>query len=255
MSDAGGLSSVRNALRVLEAFSWGEPLLGVSELARRLEVSKSSAHRLVTTLASEGFLAQASDGRYRLGIRLYELGTLVVTGLELREVAHPVLERLRNETNETVHLAVLDGVEVVYLERFESQATLRLFSRIGRRMPAHSTSSGKAILAWSPPDVVQQVVAAGLKRVAPRTIASRSGLAHALEQTRERGYSVSFEESEVGVSSVGAPIFGHDGDVIAAVSVAGPTQRVSESALPRLSSKVVRAAHAISREMGYRVAG
>lgn len=254
MSDRG-LSSVRNALRVLEAFSWAEPVLGVSELARRLGISKSSAHRLVTTLASEGFLAQTDDGRYRLGIRLYELGTLVVTGLELREVAHPILERLRNETNETVHLAVLDGIEVVYLERFESQATLRLFSRIGRRMPAHATSSGKAILAFSPPEVVKEVIAGGLKRVAPRTIASRSGLLHALEQIRERGYSVSLEESEVGVSSVGAPVFGHDGDVVAAISVAGPTQRVTESALPRIASKVVRAADAISRGMGYRVAG
>jgi DNA-binding IclR family transcriptional regulator len=243
---------VRNALHLLEQFSYTEPVLGVSELARRLGLAKSTVHRMLTTLLDEGFVRKTGDGRYRLGFRLYELGQLVVSSLELREVAHPTLERLRNDTGETVHLAVLEGADVVYLERFESPSTLRLFGRLGRRMPAHSTSSGKCLLAYSPPDVIDAVVAAGLPRLAPRTITSRAMLVRVLRQVRRDGYASSIDESEPGATSVAAPVFGVDGTVIAAVSVAGPSQRIPPESIPRCSRLVRRAADAISSGMGHR---
>ncbi len=244
-------STVTNALHVLNQFSYADRVLGPSELARRLGLAKSVVHRLLVTLTAEGYLEQMEGGRYRLGIRLYELGSLVIHGVELREVAHPVLEHLRNATNETVHLAVLDGTEVIYLDRMESQATLRMFSRIGTRMPAHATSSGKSILAFSPDEVVRAVLAGKLRRIAPRTITSRAALLRALEQVREQGYAVSIEESELGASSVGAPIFGHDGEVIAALSVAGPSPRLTPEAIPRVARLATSAAAEISRGMGY----
>jgi DNA-binding IclR family transcriptional regulator len=243
---------VRNALRLLEQFTYAEPVLGVSELARRLGLAKSTVHRMLTTLLDEGFVQRTVDGRYRLGLRLYDLGQLVVNSLEVREVAHPILERLRNETGETVHLAVLEGADVVYLERFESPSTLRLFGRLGRRMPAHSTSSGKCLLAYASPDALDAVVVAGLSRLAPRTITSRTMLARALRQVRRDGYASSIDESEPGVTSVGAPVFGFDGTVIAAVSVAGPSLRITPESIPRYSRLVRRAADAVSTGMGHR---
>ena len=250
----GQLSTVTHTLRLLQQFTFDEPVLGVSELARRLGTGKSTVHRMLRTLQAEGFVAKTNDDRYRLGFKLYELGQLVVHTTELRAVAHGILERLRNESAETAHLAVLDGTEVVYLERFESQATLRLFGRVGRRMPAHTTSSGKAMLAFASPDVVDAVVQTGLRRLGPRTITSRPVFLQALAEVREHGVSVSFEESESGVASVGAPVLGHDGTVIAAVSVAGPSLRMTREAMPRFSRMVLRAAADISAGMGYRVA-
>jgi DNA-binding IclR family transcriptional regulator len=248
----GGLATVRNALHLLEQFTYTEPVLGVSELARRLGLAKSTVHRMLTTLLDEGFVQKTADGRYRLGLRLYDLGQLVVNSLEVREVAHPTLERLRNETRETVHLAVLEGADVVYLERFESPSTLRLFGRLGRRMPAHSTSSGKCLLAYAPPDAIDAVVAAGLPRLAPRTLTSRAMLIRALRQVRRDGYASSIDESEPGVTSVGAPVFGFDGTAIAAVSVAGPSLRITPESIPRYSRLVRRAADAVSTGMGHR---
>ena len=250
----GQLSTVTHTLRLLQQFTFDEPVLGVSELARRLGTGKSTVHRMLRTLQAEGFVAKTNDDRYRLGFKLYELGQLVVHTTELRAVAHGILERLRNESAETAHLAVLDGTEVVYLERFESQATLRLFGRVGRRMPAHTTSSGKAMLAFAAPDVVDAVVQTGLRRLGPRTITSRPVFLQALAEVHEHGVSVSFEESESGVASVGAPVLGHDGTVIAAVSVAGPSLRMTREAMPRFTRMVLRAAADISAGMGYRVA-
>jgi DNA-binding IclR family transcriptional regulator len=250
--NGAGLATVRNALHLLQQFTYDDPVLGVSELARRLGLGKSTVHRLLTTMAGEGFVQRTPDGRYRLGLRLYELGQLVVNSLGLREVAHPILENLRNETRETVHLAVLEGVDVVYVERFASPSTLRLFGRLGRRMPTHSTSSGKCLLAFSTPDMVEAVVAAGLSGLAPRTITSRNVLQRALEQVRRDGYACSSDESEPGVASVGAPVFGHDGSVIAAVSVAGPCSRLTQESIPRYARLVRRAADGISSGMGHR---
>jgi DNA-binding IclR family transcriptional regulator len=244
------LSSVDNALRILLAFSPEEPTLGVSELARRLGLGKSTVHRLLQTLLRQGFVIRTPDGRYRLGFVLHELGQLVVHGLRLRQVAHPILEHLRFATNETVHLAVLEGADVMYVERLESATTMRMFDRVGQRVPAYITSSGKCLLAWAAPEAVEVVVAAGLRRRAPRTITSEALFRQALADVRSRGYAVSVEEGERDVASVAAPVRGGDGSVIAAVSIVGPVLGVNESSLPHLIPLVRRAADQISAGMG-----
>lgn len=250
MSGAG-LSSVQNALRVLRALSDADPGLGVTELASRLKMAKSTCHRLLNTLADDGFVRKLEDGRYALGLALWELGSRVVGRLELREVAHPILEDLRNSTGETIHLALLDGDSVVYIDRFESKATLTLFRRIGFRAPVHVTSSGKAILAYSPPEVVERILNAGLRKVGPGSITSKKKLLAALEEIRQEGCVVSVEESEAGVASVGAPVFDHSGRVVGSISVAGPTQRIGDGKLPSLKRQVRLAAQKISRGLGY----
>ncbi len=245
------LSTVTRALSVLQAFSYDRPVLGVSELARQLGIGKSSVHRILSTLAEEGFVVKTADDRYRLGFKLHELGQLVVSGLELRQVAHSPLERLRNDCGETVHLAVLEGTDAVYVHRFESPSTLRMFSRVGRRVPAHTTSSGKCLLAFGDPANVDLVIRNGLARIGPRSITTEVGLQHALRELRANGYVVSVEENERGVVSIGAPVFGHDGTCIAAVSMAGPTIRVTRDQVPRFVTMVRRCALDISIGMGF----
>lgn len=245
------LSTVTRALQVLQAFSYDRPVLGVSELARQLGMGKSSVHRILTTLAEQGFVVKTPDDRYRLGFKLHELGQLVVSGLELRQVAHVALERLRNDCGETVHLAVLEGTDAVYVHRFESPSTLRMFSRVGRRVPAHTTSSGKCLLAFGEPAAVDLVIRNGLARIGPRSITTEVGLQRALREVRANGYVVSVEENERGVVSIGAPVFGHDGSCIAAVSMAGPTIRVTRDQVPRFVTMVRRCALDISIGMGF----
>lgn len=244
-------SSVTTALRLLKAIGPGERSLGVSELARRLGIAKSTAHRLLALLANEHFARRTANGQYALGFALWELGTRMVAGLDLREAAHPALERLRNATQEAVHLAILEGRDVIYIDRIESPATLQLFRRIGYRMPAHATSSGKAILAFSPALTVQAVLGNGLRRLTPNTVGSRAALGSELARTRARGYAASFGESEIGVNSVGAPIFDRDGRPVGAISVAGPSVRLARQRVAQIARLVKQAASEVSRNMGY----
>lgn len=249
MSDQ--LTSVAKTLRILEAFSYVEPVLGVSELARKLNMGKSSVHRSLSTLLEGGYVTKTPDDRYRLGLKLHEMGQLVVSGFRLHEVAREPLERLRANGHEAVHLAVLDGVDVVYIDRFESPGTARMFNRLGRRMPAHVTSSGKCLLAFGEPHLTEAVLARGLARVAPRTITSVNLFQDSLAATRSQGYAVSVEESQPSVSSIAAPVFGRDGGCIAAVSLVGPASSMTGEHLPKYLTLVRRCAREISDGMGF----
>jgi len=233
-------------MAVISAFSYGDPVLGVSELSRRLGLGKSTVHRILTTLADDGFVERTNDERYRLSIKMYELGQQVAASIELRELVHPALERLRNESGETAHVAVLSGTDVVYVDRLESPQMLRLLTRVGRRRAAHATSSGKCLLAFGAPADVAAVVATGLPRLGPRTITSKSMLDKRLADVRRRGYAISVEEAAPGVASVAAPIFDGAGECIAAVSVTGPVTRLPGERLDQLARLVLSAAASVS---------
>jgi IclR family transcriptional regulator, KDG regulon repressor len=253
-ADPGRLSSVRNAARLLREFSGVDRELGVTELSGRLGLGKSTVHRLLATLAEERLLERdAASGRYRLGLGLYELGAVVAAHVDLHEAAMPALVSLRQRTGETVQVAVLDGLEAVYVERLDSPHTLRIFSRVGHRLPAHCTSSGKVLLAGLPPETLDARLAQW-KPVAmtPRTITDEQALRAELRTVAQRGWAENVEEGEPGVASVGAPIRGMDGTVTAAISVAGPISRVRGASLRRFCGPVIEAANAISRRLGYR---
>lgn len=245
------LSTVTRALQVLQAFSYERPVLGVSDLARQLGLAKSTVHRILTTLAEQGFVVRTDDDRYRLGLKLHELGQLVVNSLELRQVAHTPLERLHVDTGETVHVAVLEGTDAIYVHRIESERTLQTFARVGRRVPAYTTSSGKCLLAFGDQDSVDASVRAGLKRIGPRSITTEKALREALRTIRANGFAVSVEENQKGVLSIGAPVFGADRSCVAAVSMAGPTVRITTDQVPRLVRLVRRCALDISVGLGF----
>ena len=238
---------------MLKQFSTRDRELGVSELARRLELGKSTVHRLLVTLTSEHLLEQdPHNGKYRLGIAMHDLGQAVSTRLDLHEAVIPPMEQLRNTTGETVHTAVLDGREVVYVERLDSPHTLRLFLEIGRRNDAHSTATGKCLLAHLPDDDLERTLNGWkLKAKTPHTITSQAKLRSELAETRKRGYAQNLHESEVSVISVAAPIRDLNGKVIASMGVAGPDSRM-EPRMRGTTQSVLQAAAVASHRLGYR---
>jgi IclR family transcriptional regulator, KDG regulon repressor len=248
-----GLSSVSNAARVLKLFLSREATLGVSEIARRLGLAKSTAHRLLTTLGAEGLVEQdRATGGYRLGIVMFELGEAVRVHLDLHTACAPVLASLREETRESTQVGVLNGHEVVYVDRLESAHSLRLFTETGRRVPVHCTSSGKVLLAYlAPPDRKALLARAPLSRHTPHTITDRDALAAELDRVRRRGWSEAVQEREIGVASVAAPIRDARGDVVAAISIGAPIARLAAAQRRRLGPVVVAAGEAASRRLGW----
>lgn len=251
-TDRQVLSSVRNAARLLKEFSSRDREFGVSELARRLDLGKSTVHRLLVTLAEEHLVEQDDiTGRYRLGLAIYDLGAAVATGLDLHEAVMPSMEQLRAATSETVQVAVLDGREVVYIERLDSPHTLRLFLELGRRNWAHATGSGKCLLAYLPPTDLDRILDGWeLPAVTKHTITDHDVLRAELKSVRRRGLAHNTGESELGVISVAAPIRDVSGKVRASISVAGPTERL-QPMLHQLELGVVEMAAATSRRLGW----
>ena len=247
------LTSVRNAARLLKQFSTRDRELGVSELARRLDLGKSTVHRLLSTLTAEHLLDQDPlTGKYRLGLAMHDLGAAVATHLDLHEAVIAPLEQLRNTTSETCQVAVLDGREVVYVERLDSPQTLRLFLEVGRRNDAHSTSTGKCLLAFLPDSELDRALDGwSLAAKTPHTITDHRRLRSALKDIRKQGYAWNLHESEVGVLSVAAPIRNLAGRVIAAMSAAGPETRM-EPAMRPVTQAVIQAAAQASRRLGWR---
>jgi len=252
-TDRATLSSVRNAARVLRAFSRAGQELGITELSRQLGLGKSTVHRLVTTLTAERLLERGSTpGRYRLGLVLYELGSRVTEHVDLHQAALPALATLRHETGEMVHVAVLDGLEVVYVERLESHNLLPVFRQVGHRLPAYTTSSGKILLAALPPgELTRRLTDWHPRAVTPWTITDKNRLLTELAAVAKRGWAQNQEEGHLGIVSVGAPIRGRDGRVMASVSVVGDSARM-RAMMRRATALVIESAGVISRRLGYR---
>jgi len=241
---------------VLECFLTTEEL-GASEVARRIGVAKSTAHRALVALAQGGLLDRVPSGRYRLGLRLYDYGQLAIDRLLLRELALPILAHLRDQVSETVQLGIPAGHEVLYVDRLEGSHGLRFHSDSYRRVLAHSSSSGKAIAAFNPA-VHQAIARRGLIRHTPHTVVQPAKFEAQLELVRRQGYVLSTEETEVGLSSVAAPVFVPGADTgrgdeverlaVAAISVAGPTQRIAPR-LNHVAPRVKEAADLLTEQL------
>lgn len=242
------------ALAILEILSVGGRDFPLGEIAHRLELHKSTAHRLLMVLERHKLIERnASTGRYRLGLKLFELGTRAVSRLDLRERARPILERLVLETSETVHLCILDDTEVVYLDKVEPERSVRMSSSVGRRNPAYCTAVGKAILAHLPEEQVEAIVRKhGLKAMTANTITSFLELKSELASIRDRGYAIDNEEIEEGVRCVGCVVRNFSGGPVAAISVSGPAFRLTRQKVKSVSRPVIAAAHALSAELGFK---
>lgn len=238
-------SMVGKALRLLTAFRPGDQDVSLAELHRRTGIAKPTAHRLLGELRRWQVVESGPRG-YRLGMRLFELGQRVPHQRDLRDAAAPFLADLFEATHETVHLAVLEGVEVVYVQKIDGRRGPEIPSRVGGRMPAYCTGVGKVLLAHAPPERLAEVIAAGLLPRARRTITMPGRLAADLASIRERGVATEFEESAPGLCCVAAPVLGSDGHAVAAVSITGWITRLDPA---RFGPAVRTAALGIARRV------
>jgi DNA-binding IclR family transcriptional regulator len=247
------LSSVATAFRLLNAFSEEEVEIGVSALAKRLGIAKSTVHRLAVTLVAEGILEQNPENeKYRLGINLFRLGALVRQRMNVSNEAKPYLIELREQTHETVHLAILNQNQIMYVYNLESRQAIRARSDVGVRKPAYCTAEGLAMLAFQPEEILASVIAEGLIPRTAHTSTDPARLRSRLAEVRQSGFAVEDEESEIGMRCIAAPVRDSAGAVIAAVGVAGPLPRLSKKAIQAFVPNVVRTADAISARLGHR---
>ncbi len=214
-------------LQALEILARSPDPLGPSRLASTIGLDKATAGRLLYTLAEAGFAQPLGDGTYRLSSKLLELAHTAPLAPRLRDVARPHLLALRDETGETVHLGILEDDHVVYIDKVDGTHPIRLVSAVGLPMPVHTTALGKAVLAWMEEEARERLLARlDLKPRTDRTITTLDALRHDLERTRRRGFSLDDRENEEHASCVGAPVLGADGEVLAMISLSGPSQRV-----------------------------
>jgi DNA-binding IclR family transcriptional regulator len=239
-------------LAILDALAAERGDASVTELAETLKLHKSTVHRLLMILSQHRLVERDANGRYHLGLKLFELGTVAIGKFNIKERARNHLQTLLDEVDETVHLCVLEGGEVLYLDKIESTRSIRMACRTGRRNPAHCTAVGKAILAHLPErDLDELLKVHGMPRMTPKTITTPADLKADLKKIRERGYSIDDEEVEEGVRCVGAAILGHYGRPLAAISVSAPSFRVTMEKVPMIASALCRVARALSEESGY----
>ena len=245
---------VDRAISVLNVLADGKPRT-LTELSKEIEINSSTTFRLLATLLSHNFIKQEnSTGQYRLGLACLELARAYSTGNEIRHIALPVLEALRNATKETVHLAVLDELEIIYLEKLEGLHAIGLMSsRVGRRAPAYCTGIGKALLAQIDSDLIASLLQdITLKQYTDMTIVDERKLLAHLELVRNRGYALDLGEHENDVRCVAAPVFDQNGKTVAAISVSGPKDRIDPvESNHLLIEQTTEAASTISGQLGY----
>ncbi|MFC5065764.1 IclR family transcriptional regulator [Actinomycetospora atypica] len=239
-------SVLGRALGVLGAFSDSSPELALADIVAVTGLPPATAHRIVAELVAWGALERVGRGRYRVGMRLWRVGALAPIARTLREAALPPMQDLAAVTGHVVHLVVRDGFRALFVERLAGQEDSTVRSRVGRDMPMHASGPGKVLLAHSPPQLVEDIVARGLPRLAPGTITDAATLRSALDDIRRTGYCLSYQEMTEGVSTVAAPITDGEGRVVAALAVVVPASLSLQPFVPA----VQLAAAAASRRLG-----
>jgi IclR family pca regulon transcriptional regulator len=250
--------SLERGLAILAAFRSGRPLIGVSDLAREIGLSRSTTHRYIATLAGLGYLQQdGATRKYRLGPRVLDLGFSAINSMDLREVAAPHLQQLSDETGHTVNMAVLDGPEIVYIERCRTsragQRDIDLNLHVGSRLPAYCTSMGKVLLAGLAPETLRAVLKqTQLHQRGPNTLTQKADLLAELARVREQGRAVNNEELAYGLRSIAVPVRAQSGEVVAAINLAVHRTMVSfDALLARFAPPLERTAAEISARIGY----
>ena len=244
---------IDRAAQILDCFGFDHQELSVSEIGAKTGLHRSTAHRILMALEYNDLIKQnPSTGKYHLGIKLFKLGHQAVSQLNLRETCRPFLSRLMNDTKETIHLAVLDDDQVLYLDKVEGPHALRMPSRVGRHIPTYCTSLGKAMLSCLDDQEVKSILRRQtLKPHTENTVKNIHQLLADLGSVRKRGYAVDNEEIEIGLRCVGAPLRDYTGGMVGAISVAAPSARLSEKNTPVIGRMVIAIAAEISEQLGF----
>jgi len=246
------IQSVFRALKILECVAENENLISLTEISRKMGLSKSTTHGLIATLEMYGYIQQDLEtGKYSLGLKTFELGQAYAASLDIREIALPDLKELSELYQETAHLAILSGDEVVYIDKVDgNRSSIGIRTRIGGRNPAYCTGVGKVLLAGLSEDTVKEMYAGKpFKKFTKNTVSDLTALAKQLQRVRETGYAMDSEEIEPDLQCVAAPVRDSQGVVIAAISLSGPANRFHN--MEQIISAVIKAAEQVSMRLGY----
>ncbi len=245
------LSSVTTAIHLLKAFTDEDHELGISELAKRLDVAKSTVHRLATALLGEGLLQQNPEtGRYGLGVGLFLLGSLARARLDVTTESKRVLKALRERTKENVRLAVLERASVVFLHDFEGDHPVRLRSMTGQLRPAFCTAEGLCLISGLRAQQLEEFLSFPRYQRTKQTVVEEEAFLARIRKVKQRGYAFEDEECDAGTRCVAAPVYDAEARIVAAIGVAGPRARIRKSQAPRLAQTVIEAANEVSQSMG-----
>lgn len=246
-----GLKSLTKVVRVLDAFSTRDRALALTDICRITGFPKSTTHRLLAAMRESGLLDQDGErDRYRLGMKLFELGNIVLANMELHREARPFVDMLARQGGHSVHLAVFDGRRAIVIHRTDPSPDRVASPTMIEQAPVHCTGVGKAILAWQPEPVVQRIVAAGLARFTESTITDPAALRRELKAIRDRGYAIDEAEHQPGLRCIGAPIRDRSANVIAGISITGPAWRLPLTEVESIARLVVHHAAAIGAALG-----
>lgn len=246
------IQTVQRIAQILHCFSESEPDLGVMQISRRTGLHKSTTSRLLAALHQEGFVEKDPEtGKYRLGLTLVDLAGVVLDRQNLRQAAQDQIHALSEFTQETINISILDGDECVNIETVRSPKSIRYAGRLGRRTPLHCTSTGKIQLTYMKPEARRRYLSRQLEAYTQKTITDPNTLRVEMAQICEQGYAVALEEFEEGLAAIAAPIWDHRGEVIAALSISGPTYRMDTRSLQKFVGPLKKAAANISRLLGY----
>ncbi len=251
-ADGVVVQSLARALDILDCFSGYQAELGIKDIAQETGLGKSTVYGLVNTLAVHRYLEQDPESkRYRLGIELFKMGMLVHRRMDLGREARPYAQELSGKHKATSHIAALFHNAVIYVDKVDVPGAVILYSQVGRPAPCHSTGVGKAIAAFLPQQLREQLLAAtALEAFTENTLTDPADIRREWALIRQRGYAVDNEEVEIGLRCVAAPIFGHEGLPVAGISVSAPVARLPQSGVQQAARDVKHAAAQISLRMG-----
>jgi len=246
------VQALDRAFAVLDLLGESEMPLGLAQVASSLQLHKSTAHRFLMVLERHRMVERTGNGKFRLGLRLFDFGNRAIEQYDLRERAQPHLRRLVAETEETAHLCILESSHVIYIDKIEPARSVRMITRIGASNPVHCTSVGKAILAFLPEEKANEIIRrTRFERFTHRTIATPEALRAEIEKTHRRGYAVDDEEFEEGLRCIAVPVLDAQRQPVAAVSISGPSFRVTAQKLPSIANHLLQCVRAISVDMGF----
>jgi DNA-binding IclR family transcriptional regulator len=242
-------STLHKGLQILEALATSPRSLGITELSSLLELNKSNVHRLVKTLRAMNYVVQNEDRSYRATMKLWKLGSSVMSHVNLVQLCIGEMNKLAQRTGESVHLSVLDGLRLLYIEKIDSAQSVRAYSERGGNAPLHCTATGKVLLAYSY-DALREPISKMLDKHTVKTITSIRALDGDISAVRNAGYSVNVGEYRADVGGVAAPIFDADGKILAAIGISGPLSRLTKPRIKELTAVVVASAKAASAAIG-----
>lgn len=253
--DRNFVESIERGMNVFSFIVNSKKAVGITQISKALNLSLGSVQRVTYTLQKLGYLRKDEEiQKYSIGHNGLVLGLGIVKDLDLKRVAHPYLRELSAEIDETVNLAVLDGIQIVYLDRVKTGQIININLSVGSKLPVYCTSMGKSLLAFLPNDELLEILnKINLKPLTPNTITTKARLLRELEKVKKRGFSVNDKELDIGLRSVAAPVRNEHGTVVAAVNIAVPSSRVTfEELRTKFAGKVIHLSRVISEALGYR---